>query len=306
MDLNRHGPHRRSIRGALQMELEFGKAYTLNLVSQDEMLAYVDSISMRDEGNVLLLSRLPQRRLLEHVDLDKVEAYWVTTQDVNGSVQPSLVQILDLVTSRIENHTGIAVIEGIEWLISLHGFDPVLNLVMKLKDSLHHKPWTLLLVVAEGIMDSVQYSQWHREAMAWMIPKKVETSEITLIEEDLPPEELEIEKPLSDGGGTPLSFLVRIPREGYSKEIVRRRILQWRRMGLDVSEAEPALFQDSDDLGFEIYSSVEQKVRRAVELDNRLDILLELGHKSEVTKMRFRVRQLTGFADVESRINQLI
>jgi hypothetical protein len=77
-------------------------------------------------------------------------------------------------------------------------------------------------------------------------------------------------------------------------------------MGLDVSAAEPALFQDSDDLGFEIYNSVEQKVRRAVELDNRLDILLELGHKSEVTKMRFRVRQLTGFADVESRINQLI
>jgi len=288
------------------MELEFGKAYTLNLVSQDEMLAYVDSTSMRDEGQVLLLSRLPQRRLLEHVDLDKVEAYWVTTQDVKGSIQPSLEQISDLVTSRIENHTGIVVIEGIEWLISLHGFESVLNFVMKLKDSLYQKPWALLLVVAEGIMDTVQYTQWLREAMAWIIPKKVEVSEITLIEEELLPDELETEKPLSDGGGTPLSFLVRIPREGYSKEIVRRRILQWRRMGLDVSAAEPALFQDSDDLGFKIYNSVEQKVRRAVELDNRLDILLELGHKSEVTKMRFRVRQLTGFEDVESRINQLI
>jgi hypothetical protein len=306
MDLKRYGPHRRSIRGTRFMELEFGKAYTLNLVSQDEMLAYVDSTSMRDEGQVLLLSRLPQRRLLEHVDLDKVEAHWVTTQDVKGSIQPSLEQISDLVTSRIENHTGIVVIEGIEWLISLHGFEPVLNFVMKLKDSLHQKPWALLLVVAEGIMDTVQYTQWLREAMAWIIPKKVEVSEITLIEEELLPDELETEKPLSDGGGTPLSFLVRIPREGYSKEIVRRRILQWRRMGLDVSAAEPALFQDSDDLGFEIYNSVEQKVRRAVELDNRLDILLELGHKSEVTKMRFRVRQLTGFADVESRINQLI
>jgi len=288
------------------MELEFGKAYTLNLVSQDEMLAYVDSTSMRDEGQVLLLSRLPQRRLLEHVDLDKVEAHWVTTQDVKGSIQPSLEQISDLVTSRIENHTGIVVIEGIEWLISLHGFESVLNFVMKLKDSLYQKPWALLLVVAEGIMDTVQYTQWLREAMAWIIPKKVEVSEITLIEEELLPDELETEKPLSDGGGTPLSFLVRIPREGYSKEIVRRRILQWRRMGLDVSAAEPALFQDSDDLGFEIYNSVEQKVRRAVELDNRLDILLELGHKSEVTKMRFRVRQLTGFSDVESRINELI
>ena len=103
-----------------------------------------------------------------------------------------------------------------------------------------------------------------------------------------------------------LSFLVRIPKEGYSKEVVRRRILQWRRMGLDVSSAEPALFQDSDDKGFEIYKSVEHKVRRAVELDNRLDILEERGWRSEVTKMRFRIRQLTGFDEVEKRIDELI
>ncbi len=288
------------------MKLELGKAYTLNLVSQDEMLAYVDSISMRDEEHVLLLSRLPQRRLLEHVDLDKVEAYWVTTQDVNGSIQPSLDQISDLVTSRFENHTGIAVIEGIEWLISLHGFESVLNMVMKLKDSLHRKPWTLILAVADGIMDSVQSSQWHREAIAWEIPTKAEISVITNVDDDIITEDLDDESPSSNVISTSLSFLVRIPREGYSKDIARRRILQWRRMGLEVSEAEPALFQDSDDSGFEIYNLVEKKVRRAIELDNRLDILLERGYKSEVTKLRFRVRQLTGFDDVESRINELI
>ena len=105
---------------------------------------------------------------------------------------------------------------------------------------------------------------------------------------------------------TSLAFLVRIPREGFSKDIARRRILQWRRMGLDVSESEPVLFQASDDRAYEIYKSVEDKVRRAIELDNRLDILEERGFQSEVTKMRFRVRQLTGFDDVESRINELI
>ena len=77
-------------------------------------------------------------------------------------------------------------------------------------------------------------------------------------------------------------------------------------MGLDVSEAEPALFQDSDDVGFAIYQSVEHKVRRAIELDNRLDLLLEKGLKSDVTKMRFRIRQLTGFDEVEDRIEELI
>ena len=37
-----------------------------------------------------------------------------------------------------------------------------------------------------------------------------------------------------------------------------------------------------------IFKSVEDKVRRAIELDNRLDILEERGWRSEVTKMRFR------------------
>ena len=79
-------------------EMKAGNIYTLDLVSQDEILAYVDKISMRDQEHVLLLSRLPQRRLIEHIDLDKVEAYWVTTQDVAGSIQPSLDQISDLIT----------------------------------------------------------------------------------------------------------------------------------------------------------------------------------------------------------------
>tara|TARA_B100001094_G_scaffold326626_1_gene383139 strand:+ start:2348 stop:3217 length:870 start_codon:yes stop_codon:yes gene_type:complete len=287
-------------------DLESSKAYTLNLVSQDEMLAFVDSISMKDQGHVLLLSRLPQRRLLEHLDLDKVETYWVTTQDVAGSIQPSLDQIHDLVSSRFDNHEGLAVIEGIEWLISTHGFSDVLKMVMRLKDSLHRKPWTLLLVVAADVLEPVQYSQWQREAPFWEIPKKIEFNliddDISESEEDTAPEEMMEEA----GGDQTLAFLVRIPREGYSKEIVRRGILQWRRMGLDVSSAEPALFQDSDDIGFQIYQSVERKVRRAVELDNRLELLLEKGYRSEVTKMRFRVRQLTGFDDIESRIDELI
>ena len=35
-------------------------------------------------------------------------------------------------------------------------------------------------------------------------------------------------------------------------------------------------------------------------MDNRLDLLLERGLQSEVTKLRFRVRQLTGFDEVEA------
>ena len=210
-----------------------------------------------------------------------------------------------MITKRVENHTGIAIIEGIEWLVSLHGFSEVLKFSMSLKDSLHRKPWSILLVVAEDIFDDIQSAKWHREAPSWEVPKKVEFTEIEASEDEDIDVSPEIIDDLTDSNAS-LSFLVRIPKEGYSKEIARRRILQWRRMGLDVSGAEPALFQESDERGFEIYKLVEEKVRRAIELDNRLDILEEKGLKSEVTKLRFRVRQLTGFDEVEKRIDELI
>ena len=118
-------------------------------------------------------------------------------------------------------------------------------------------------------------AKWHREAPSWEVPKKVELTEIAVSED----EDIDLSSENADemvDSNTSLSFLVRIPK----KDIPRRLLEDGSTMethGLDVSAAEPALFQESDEKGFEIYKLVEEKVRRAIELDNRLDILEEKG-----------------------------
>ena len=290
----------------LTKDFEGGKTYTYNHESESEFLEYIDRISGDYEGHILLISRLPQRRLLEHIDIDKIEPYWMTTQDVVGSIQPSLDQLAELLSKRIENHSGIAFVEGIEWLVSLHGFSDVLNFVMRIKDSLHRKQWSVIFVGASAIFSDIVSAKWSRESTRWSIPDASDSQKIIAEEELQTMTSIIEESPLSEDSKSKLALLIRIPREGYSKDVARKRILQWRRMGLDVSEAEPVLFMESDDRGYEIYKSVEEKVRTAVELDNRLDLLSEKGFKSDVTKLRFRVRQLTGFDEVEARINELI
>ena len=93
-------------------DFEIGKTYTYEHESDSEYLGYIDKISANSDSHYLLVSRLPQRRLLEHIDLDKVETYWITTQDVAGSIQPSLNKLEDLLSNRVANHNGSAFVEG--------------------------------------------------------------------------------------------------------------------------------------------------------------------------------------------------
>ena len=46
-------------------EIITGKSYTLHLEDVTEMLAWVDAASMKDQEQLLLISRLPQRRLVD-------------------------------------------------------------------------------------------------------------------------------------------------------------------------------------------------------------------------------------------------
>jgi len=288
-------------------DLDVGKLYSLRYESQGKFLAIVDKFSQNSEKHAMLVSRSPQRRLLEQIDLDKVESYWMTTYDVLGAILPSLEALEDLVTSRVSNHEGVIFIEGIERLVALNGFSELMAMVMKIKDSLHRKQWIVIFTINEEVFDEIQLTKWHKEVIPWTIVEKEELTNIDIsIKEVLSSEPDNSVAEEYETSGNKLSFLTKIPRDGYTKDILRKRILQWRRMGLDVSAAEPALYSTSDDDGYLIYKKVEQNARRAVELDNRLDLLEERGIKSEVTKMRFRIRQLTGFDAVEKRIDELI
>ena len=288
-------------------DIVVGKLYSLRYESQDKFLAIVDKFSQDSDKHAMLVSRSPQRRLLEHIDLDKVESYWMTTYDVLGAIQPSLEALEDLITSRVLNHEGVIFIEGVERLVALNGFSELMTMVMKIKDILHRRQWIVVFTINEEVFDEIQLAKWHKEVDPWTIVEKQALTNIDIdITEVLAEESDNSVIQEHELAGNKLSFLTKIPKDGYTKDILRKRILQWRRMGLDVSAAEPALYRTSDDDGYLIYKKVEENVRRAVELDNRLDLLEQRGIKSEVTKMRFRIRQLTGFDAVEKRIDELI
>ena len=121
--------------------------------------------------------------------------------------------------------------------------------------------------------------------------------------QEIPGEEIELD---TREDGTPkLVMLTRLPLNGFSKSILTRRILQWRRMGLDVSEVEPALSMQEVNISYELYSIVEEKVRKAVELENYLEANSDSISVSELATARFRIRQLTGLDEIEKWLLEL-
>lgn len=109
---------------------------------------------------------------------------------------------------------------------------------------------------------------------------------------------------LAIDGGPRMAYLARLPRLGFTNEILVKRILQWRRMGLDVSRIEPALTYDIDE-AYELYQSVEEDVRRATELERFIHDNESLIDASDLATDMFRIRQLTGLNEIERKYYNL-
>ena len=287
------------------------RAYLYETQSYSQLFSDIEfMIEKNPETKFTLITRIPSRRLLEQLDINGLDTYWMTEQDSNNSIKPDFSSVVEIFRqSKDAYDEQVMVIDGLEFISDRIGADQLLTEITILVDDLSKFNYTCilcldLLAMPAKIATKLKYILETLEISNEKVLVTGNEDEEYIEPSITPGEHMEYE--LGKDGNPRLVYLSKLPRTGFTNNILVKRILQWRRMGLDVSAAEPALFQTSDEIGYEIFKSVEDKVRRAIELDNRLDILEERGFRSEVTKMRFRVRQLTGFTEVENRINELI
>ncbi len=301
--------------------MEQGRLYTAELSDNSSIYSWLDKQLENEQQHILLFSRQPHKRLLEHIDVTKVESYWLSERITAGALEPSLEKIAHLITSRLHNHHGLIVVEGLEWLVSLHGDDAVLSFIRQIRDEVHKTSWKIIFPINCLVFDSVWLARLRREApnadiFATIKDENIEIHDDNIVLQQEPDEPIKIhnfqETPgeeitldTRDDGTPKLVMLTRLPLNGFSKSILTRRILQWRRMGLDVSEVEPALSILEEKAAHQLYSSVEEKVRRAVELENHLEAISQSISATELTTARFRIRQLTGLDEIEKWLLEL-
>lgn len=302
----------------------FGKVYSIYTDDSADVHEWLADMLDTEEQSYVLISRLPPRRLLHHLDLTKVETHWLTEKQAASALSPRLEKMDSSLRQRVSKGQGIAIIEGLEYLVGLHGWDGVLTYVRSMVDAVGPTRWMIFLAYDPLSFEDTQVAMLRREAAVFSLPKPADISSSEIVDDDfnsfndkssrqkeisadssvdkLPESHLD----LAEDGTPRLSLLVKIPESGFTKDILRRRILSWRRMGIDVSELEPALKYSDISRAFALYNVVEEKIRIAVEIDRVIDSLASSGDLANAQKFRFRIRQLTGLEEIIRSLNTLL
>ena len=120
-----------------------GQIYSIQATSTESFVEKIDLLLDEESTEQLLISRYPQTRLVDLIDISQIQCYWLTTLQKTGTIDPSLEKINHFIDSTIQSGSGQIFVEGIEWLVSLHSFDAVYSMLRVLSDRVVSSKWTL-------------------------------------------------------------------------------------------------------------------------------------------------------------------
>ena len=290
-----------------------GRVFSILSDEPRDPLHWLAMVEHEYQTQIAVFSRLSPQRLAQHLKLDRIEFKWLSESMDAHALSPSLERIHHAISTRIATDSGLIWLDAVEYLIHRHGFDSFLAFTRSLADELNGTDWTVLLPFTPLSLDGTEIAHLRREAMPFDIASHFtssvmnEETDIQTIESDETPEieDDSTEEKIPDIPESKLKMLSSIAEPALSTDVLKRRIDQWIEMGFDVSELDQALSSERADR-YSIYRDVEERVRRAIECERRVQMIEVRGHTVEATKMRFRIMQLTGLDDIENSLDQIL
>ena len=279
-----------------------GRIHSIPAESTESFVESIDRVDKSGAQSLVFISRYPASRLIELLDISEIQCYWLTNSEGKGVLEPSLEKLNHFTESLISTEQGVLFIEGFEWLVSIHGFEAVHSMLRSLAEKVAMSRWSIYLSLYESSFNRQELSRIMREAPLLEFKSdeiiiQNESAETSQVLERIKEKNLEMD--LNEDGTPKLVLLTRLPRVGFTKQILQRRILQWRRMGLDTTEIESSLYSTDLELMYQAYTLIEDKIRKATELERY--VVANINNSQERTIALFRIRQLTGLDQLEKQ-----
>ena len=293
-----------------------GRIFSILSEEPRDSFHWLAMVEHEHQTNICVYSRLSPQRLAQHLKLERIEFKWLSESIDPHALSPSLERIHHAISTRIATDAGIIWVDAVEYLMHRHGFDAFLAFTRSLADELNGSDWTVLLPFTPLSLDGTEIAHLRREAMPFEIrpPSTPIETNVEHSESNDSPEsdDVEADHEVSIDESIPavssaskIQMLSSISEAALSTDVLTRRIEQWNDMGFDISELDQALNSDRKQR-YTIYREVEERIRRAIECERRIQMIEVRGHSVEATKMRFRIMQLTGLDDIENSLDQIL
>ena len=283
------------------IEFEYSTLRSVDYDNRNSLYEVLDSLASKGENSIALISRRPQKEVIRYLDITKSDVRWLTELEVEGSINPQLEKVSNFIENKMKFGKGIIVVEGLEWMKEIQGEDSLLVMARRLNDQIIGKEWVILFLYNHLAFSSQWSARFKREAPLLIIANQESDETAQEVDDAVSNEELDETVEILPDGSPRLTLLTKLPESTFSIQLLRRRILQWRKMGLEVSELEPALYKQPNE-AYAIYKKVEEKVRKVTEIERLIDAP---GNNFDSTKRsvyRFQLRQLTSLDKIEKEI----
>ena len=123
------------------------RAYLYETQSYSQLFSDIEfMIEKNPETRFTLITRIPSRRLLEQLDINGLDTYWMTEQDTNNSIKPDFSSVVEIFRqSKDASNEQVMVIDGLEFISDRIGADQLLTEITILVDDLSKFNYTCIL-----------------------------------------------------------------------------------------------------------------------------------------------------------------
>ena len=218
------------------------------------------------KGEVACYSRLPMRQLLRYIPSNLAEMWWLTDREDQRAVAPDIETLDAHVNGQLGPPGSLLIVEGLDWLASRSGEEVTLAWLQRLDAVVRERDIDVILPV-DPLSLSVHF--WRRLSGLAPLLEQPLTERLDAVDSGDRPV---VEVAESDTRGEivraderVLTHLVSLPLAGFNKTLLAKRMLQWKRMGFDLSALEPALSMNDMQEVHAVYAAVETDIRLAID-----------------------------------------
>ena len=218
------------------------------------------------KGEVACYSRLPMRQLLRYIPSNLAEMWWLTDREDQRAVTPDIETLDAHVNGQLGPPGSLLIVEGLDWLASRSGEEVTLAWLQRLDAAVRERDIDVVLPV-DPLSLSVHF--WRRLSGLAPLLEQPLTERLDAVNSGDRPV---VEVAESDTRGEivraderVLTHLVSLPLAGFNKTLLAKRMLQWKRMGFDLSALEPALSMNDMQEVHAVYAAVETDIRLAID-----------------------------------------